>query len=346
MRWSSRTFSDGEAARPRVTAMSMISGMHRLCRQLYGRPFPIRPLMSSDGTPRYRTEDGVEIFADHLETQLTPNPTTEVQHVETIERQVKNYFESPKAPTEDPVVFSPGKENLFHPLALTTRVRNSPLNLSESSICSIDECQTFLPKTKSLKIFQQNVRSIKRNIDGLLPILIKSNVDWDYIDVSSFTFLDMLAFHGILPAHTFPTHSKTCLDHVLLKTKKNSHCLLQGAKNNNKKLWKTIKEITYSNKPHQCYLELISTPNPQYKINNINQFFTCVGKTLAEKITKNINTQTTPIALKSHPHSFVLFPTNVHEVSTIINNLKLNSAAGLDGIPPEILKTNVSYLSQ
>ncbi|VVC94392.1 unnamed protein product [Leptidea sinapis] len=86
------------------------SGMHRLCRQLSGKPSPIRPLMASDGTPRYRAEDRAEIFADYLETQFTPNPTSDVQFVETIERHLKNYFESPIVPREDPVVFSPGQK--------------------------------------------------------------------------------------------------------------------------------------------------------------------------------------------------------------------------------------------
>ncbi|VVD03756.1 unnamed protein product [Leptidea sinapis] len=80
---------------------SALADMHRLCRQLSGKPSPIRPLMVSDGTPRYGAENRVEIFADHLEKQFTPNPTADVQHVETIEQHVKNYFESPIVPTED-----------------------------------------------------------------------------------------------------------------------------------------------------------------------------------------------------------------------------------------------------
>ncbi|VVD04276.1 unnamed protein product [Leptidea sinapis] len=99
------------------------SGMHRLCRQLSGKPSPIRPLMASDGTPRYRAEDRAEIFADYLETQFTPNPTADVQHVETIERHVKNYFESPIVPTEDPVVFSPGQ---VQRMIRRTRLRKAP----------------------------------------------------------------------------------------------------------------------------------------------------------------------------------------------------------------------------
>ncbi|VVC86873.1 unnamed protein product, partial [Leptidea sinapis] len=309
--------------------------------------------------------------------------------------------------------------------------------VSECSICILEECQTFLPKTKSLKIFQQNVRSIKRNIDGLLPILIKSNLGWDYIvltdcwlpstpyipigynfsattknltqnegvvvyyrqdlvatieepeildancllvkpsnntiiltiyrppgyknidnfiqslhnallkyssiqnivvlgdmdidigenckDVSSFTFLEMLALHGILPAHTFPTHSKTCLDHVLLKTKKTAHCLVLQTS-----LTDHDSVVLYLASWQQT-----STPRTKKCIDHVS--LSCNLK----------NSYFNPLYLfqNFHPHSFVLFPTNVHEVSTIVNNLKLNTAAGLDGIPPEILKTNVDTLS-
>ncbi|VVC96382.1 unnamed protein product [Leptidea sinapis] len=86
------------------------SGMHRLYRQLSRKPSPIRPLMASDGTPRYRAEDRA-------------NPTADVQYVETIERHVKNYFESPIALTEDPVVFSPGQVQKMN---RQTRLRKAP----------------------------------------------------------------------------------------------------------------------------------------------------------------------------------------------------------------------------
>lgn len=37
-------------------------------------------------------------------------------------------------------------------------------------------------------------------------------------DVNSSTYLTLLASHAMLPAHTIPTHNKTCLDHMILKT--------------------------------------------------------------------------------------------------------------------------------
>lgn len=44
-------------------------------------------------------------------------------------------------------------------------------------------------------------------------------------DSNSPTYLNMLASHGILPAHLFPTHNKTCLDHVMMtKTEYPAFC--------------------------------------------------------------------------------------------------------------------------
>ncbi|CAG9574768.1 unnamed protein product [Danaus chrysippus] len=45
-------------------------GIHRICRQVSRKSEPIRPLLASDSTPRYRTADRAEIFADYLETHF------------------------------------------------------------------------------------------------------------------------------------------------------------------------------------------------------------------------------------------------------------------------------------
>lgn len=43
-------------------------------------------------------------------------------------------------------------------------------------------------------------------------------------DVNSSTYLNMLASHSLLPAHIFPTHGRTCLDHVILKCSYRAFC--------------------------------------------------------------------------------------------------------------------------
>ncbi|CAG9557739.1 unnamed protein product [Danaus chrysippus] len=79
------------------------SGIHRLCHQVSRKSEPIRPLLASDGTPRYRAADRAEIFADYLETQFQPNPTKDTLHAEEVERRVDEYLGQAIAPTEDPI---------------------------------------------------------------------------------------------------------------------------------------------------------------------------------------------------------------------------------------------------
>jgi hypothetical protein len=44
------------------------------------------------------------------------------------------------------------------------------------------------------------------------------------VDTNSSIYLNLLASHGLLPAHILPTHTKTCLDHAMLKTKQHAIC--------------------------------------------------------------------------------------------------------------------------
>ena len=43
-------------------------------------------------------------------------------------------------------------------------------------------------------------------------------------DTTSHNYLNILAEYGLLAGHTLPTHGRTCLDHVMLKTKLNAYC--------------------------------------------------------------------------------------------------------------------------
>lgn len=43
-------------------------------------------------------------------------------------------------------------------------------------------------------------------------------------DSNSAYYLNLLASHGMLPAYTIPTHNKTCLDHIILKTRLQAYC--------------------------------------------------------------------------------------------------------------------------
>lgn len=212
------------------------------------------------------------------------------------------------------------------------------VSVASSSTCMLEDCVKLSPKAKSLKLLNQNIRSVNCNIDGLHTILERAKVEWDLIiltecwlfnfppipiiqgynvstssvhrtqnegviayynkkltiavsepnlsdanclvlvidgdtvvvaiyrppakhnvldfleslnallckyssfkniilagdmnidissesfDPRSFDYLNLMAGHGMLPAHSFPTRLQSCLDHVLLKTSKPAFC--------------------------------------------------------------------------------------------------------------------------
>lgn len=99
------------------------SSIHRLCRQISNRPQPVRPLLANDGTPRYRSVDRAEIFADHLERQFRPNPVNDTAHEAEVNNHLVEYFAQPIANDEDPIVFSPGQVDR---MIRRTKLRKAP----------------------------------------------------------------------------------------------------------------------------------------------------------------------------------------------------------------------------
>lgn len=97
--------------------------LHRLCRLVTNTPEPVRPLLHNDGTPRYVAEDRAEIFAEHLERQFRPNPTTNTGHEAEIERHLHDYFTEDITPEEDPIFFTPGQ---VRKMILKTKPRKAP----------------------------------------------------------------------------------------------------------------------------------------------------------------------------------------------------------------------------
>lgn len=125
---------------------------------------------------------------------------------------------------------------------------------------------------------------------------------------------------------------------------------LQQNKNNPKKLWKAIKTITSTAKVNEKSNALLQIKNTGTEaLNHCNEYFTQIGKSLAEKTLSQINeTQNTlaaGVSLQNKPlHSFFLEPTNVVEVENIIMSLKDDSAPGLDGITNKMLKKIKKYI--
>lgn len=82
---------------------------------------------------------------------------------------------------------------------------------------------------------QQNTTNFFSSLDKALlvvstfkNIVFCGDINIDIIpntsDNRSHEYLNLLASHGLLPAHTFVTHGHTCLDHMFLKTKLEASC--------------------------------------------------------------------------------------------------------------------------
>lgn len=123
--------------------------------------------------------------------------------------------------------------------------------------------------------------------------------------------------------------------------------LLTNSLNNNKLLWKNIKNVTHTiNKNNKSNNELTQIKSsPKESVNYINDYFANIGILLVNNVqcsvtnddqNKYLNT------LSRQPQSFTLLDTDLNEVQSLIANLKVNSAPGWDNISTTYLKY-VSY---
>lgn len=95
--------------------------------------------------------------------------------------------------------------------------------------------------------------------------------------------------------------------------------LKKAAHTNNKALWETVKKLAYSSKINSPAYDLLSTTNPLESVNDINNFFVSIGRTLAEKAyIAGTYCKTSSVS----SHSFVLQPTDESEVLSHILSLK------------------------
>lgn len=117
--------------------------------------------------------------------------------------------------------------------------------------------------------------------------------------------------------------------------------LLTKTIHNNRLLWKNVSKITYSNKVPSIPAELLNIKaTPAESVNFVNNYFSNIGKDLAQQIIPNhTDAQRSYLDnLPTQPNSFVLLPTDNNEVNSVMMNLKLDSAAGWDNIPTRFLK--------
>ena len=113
---------------------------------------------------------------------------------------------------------------------------------------------------------------------------------------------------------------------------------------NPKKSWSVIREIIDNKSTSNINLP------PTFRVNNktyetdsnefldhMCKYFANIGSTLAKKVNK-AHDSNLKITCKSCLHSFVIHDVTENEVSIAIENLKSNSAPGIDSIPPKFVK--------
>lgn len=147
--------------------------------------------------------------------------------------------------------------------------------------------------------------------------------------------------HNSIYQLTYKRYRNYC-NNILKKVKNNyDKNELDKAGTNSKKVWKYIKNVTYTNKRLESSSGLLQAQSSQVTCaNNANEFFVNVGKNLAEKTERKsfhspgIGTQQG----SSTMNSFALLDTDEPEVEQIIMNLKDDCATGWDNISTKILK--------
>ena len=143
------------------------------------------------------------------------------------------------------------------------------------------------------------------------------------------------------------------LTHVKYAAKRNYYENLMETNSRNSSLtWSAIREI-FDCKHSSNKIKLpstISTENQFYKtdskpfLDKLCDYFATIGACLSENIAPR-NNSSFKIRSKSCLNSFVFREITEHDVSACINNIKINSAHGIDEIPSKFVKMSNCILS-
>lgn len=140
------------------------------------------------------------------------------------------------------------------------------------------------------------------------------------------------------------------LTNLLHKLKSNyENELLLNSKNDPKKLWHNIKSICNISKTKNDATSLLCPVNPVKSLNACNEYFSNIGKTLADNTLNKLNTSEDTLAaevndIKSPVNSLFFLPTDEKEVYELIQNLRLGSSPGFDGYTPQLIKLIHPYI--
>lgn len=213
----------------------------------------------------------------------------------------------------------------FNPI-LTLDDPNTAANLLVSLLA-----QALISNTKLLRL-PRRARTIKPWITiGLLRCI--RNRDNMHLK------LKLSADNSILRV-TYRRYRNFCND-ILKKVKREyQRQEILAAGSNSRKLWDVIKRNINMNKPKDYSSNLLTmSDSPSRSVNDVNEYFVNIGKSLAEKILlhNNSTVNTNPFTY-GVTKSFGLLDTDEAEIESIITSLKNNCAKGWDGIPSSILK--------
>lgn len=175
--------------------------------------------------------------------------------------------------------------------------------------------------------------------------------------------------------HKYKLYRKTVQQpfNIQLKQKYNSYknmlrCLLRKAEklyfydqfdrncNNSKYTWKIINEVLNRNKgKNTCIPKLVtSVDDPSVKIENnenicneFNKFFVNVGNNVSKTIVYHGNEPDMYSYMGNKHVKYIFFkPVTMEEVYTLLKQLDINKAYGVDKLHPRLLKDAKDYISE
>lgn len=215
------------------------------------------------------------------------------------------------------------------------------VNLSELLCCDnpnlvINDLMSALMKTIKENTIITNVPKKDRNIKpwitpGILRCIRNRNKLQKKVKVEPYNDINKI---------TYIRYRNYCNNLIKKLKRKYERELLDKSVNNNKLMWKTIKNITYTRKINDANSELLSLKSsPTASADYVNDFFANIGKQIAQQIQPC--TEEWNAYLRNLPKqngSFVLLDTDQNEVRNILLSLKSGSAPGWDNIPTTFLK--------
>ena len=83
---------------------------------------------------------------------------------------------------------------------------------------------------------------------------------------------------------------------------------------------------------------------PKQIVEHLKKYIVSIGTTLADKIPSSYSSYTLP-SNSAYQNSFMFYPTNVQEVTEVVQNLNDKKSAGFDNIPTTVVRCSISSIA-